>query len=148
MRQEKDVVFTSQELRGLKLFRKQCASCHTEPLFTNGDFVSNGIPINPFLKDAGRYAITGQASDSLRFKVPTLRNIEFSFPYMHDGRYRKLKEVIRYYSDSIAIRNVYTDKRLQKPMKFSEEQQKDLLSFLYTLTDKTFLFNPRFGYPR
>lgn len=148
MRQEKDVVFTSQELRGLKLFRKHCASCHTEPLFTNGGFASNGIQVNPFLKDVGRYAITGQRSDSLQFKVPTLRNIEFTFPYMHDGRYRKLKDVIRYYSDSIITRNSYMDKRLRKPLKFSEEQQKDLLSFLYTLTDKAFLFNPRFGYPR
>jgi cytochrome c peroxidase len=147
MRGEKDVRFTAQETNGLKLFRMHCVSCHKEPLFSGEGFASNGLPVNPALNDPGRYAVTHHARDSMKFRIPTLRNSEFSFPYMHDGRFRKLKEVIRYYSDSIPTGDPYVDERLRKPLHLTEQQQKDLLAFLYTLTDKAFLFDTRFRYP-
>lgn len=148
MRKEKGIAFTDQEKSGLKIFRKHCASCHTEPLFTNTFFASNGIQMDSLLKDVGRYAITSNPKDSLQFKIPTLRNIEFTFPYMHDGRYRKLKEVINHYSDGIDPKSPYLDSKLRRPMHFNEIQKKDLLAFLFTLTDKTFLYDKRFFYPK
>jgi cytochrome c peroxidase len=80
--------------------------------------------------------------------IPTLRNIEFTFPYMHDGRFRKLKEVISYYSEKIDPTNIHLSRELNGPIHLSDKQQKDLLAFLYTLTDKQFLYNPRFSFPK
>jgi len=148
MRKDKGVAFTSQEKNGLKLFQQHCTACHTEPLFTNTFFASNGLKMDSLLKDTGRYGITYQGKDSMQFKIPTLRNIEFTFPYMHDGRYKKLKDVINYYSDGIDPGNRYLHNSLQKPLNFTEIQKKDILSFLLTLTDKTFLYNIRFSFPR
>lgn len=147
-RKENGIVFTDQEKRGLKLFREHCTACHTEPLFTNTVFKSNGLKMDNFLKDVGRYAITHDPKDSMQFKIPTIRNVEYTFPYMHDGRYKKLKEVINYYSDSIDISNPYLSAELRQPMHFSEVQKKDLLAFLYTLTDKTFLYNKKYSFPK
>ena len=148
MRKEKGIAFTPQEKNGLKLFQQHCAACHTEPLFTNTFFASNGLKMDSLLKDVGRYAITQQAKDSMQFKIPTLRNIEFTFPYMHDGRYKKLKDVINYYSDGIDMNNSYLHNSLKKTLHFTEIEKKDLLAFLLTLTDKTFLYNKRFSFPR
>jgi cytochrome c peroxidase len=100
------------------------------------------------LNDVGRYGITHVAKDSMQFKIPTLRNIEFTFPYMHDGRYKKLKDVINYYSDGINPNDRFLDQRLKEPLRFSEHQKKDLLAFLLTLTDKEFLYNKKFSYPK
>lgn len=148
MRKEKGVVFSDQEKRGLQLFKTNCAACHTEPLFTNTFFASNGLLMDSLLKDVGRYAITQVGSDSLKFKIPTLRNIEFTFPYMHDGRYKKLKDVINYYSEGINPKDPFLSYPLKKPFHFTEMEKKDLLAFLLTLTDKEFLYNPRFSFPR
>jgi cytochrome c peroxidase len=148
MRKEKGVFFTDQEKNGLNLFRSDCNSCHTEPLFTNTFFASNGLPIDTLLKDIGRYGITHNPKDSMQFKIPTLRNIEFTFPYMHDGRYRKLKEVLNYYSVGINVNTTYLHGNLKNPLRYTEAQKKDLLAFLYTLTDKSFLYNKRFSFPK
>jgi hypothetical protein len=82
--QRGEALFSEQEERGYQLFKQQCNACHTEPLFTNGGFRSNGIALSG--DDFGRGEITGIASDTGLFKVPTLRNIYYSRPYMHDGR--------------------------------------------------------------
>lgn len=148
LRKEKGVHFTEQEKNGLNLFRSHCAACHTEPLFTNTFFTSNGLPIDTLLNDVGRFGITHMAKDSMQFKIPTLRNIEFTFPYMHDGRYKKLKDVINYYSEGINTKDHYLDHRLKKPLHFSEHDKKDLLAFLLTLTDKSFLYDKRFSFPK
>lgn len=147
MRKEKGVEFNEQEKNGLKLFRNHCAVCHTEPLFTNPIFASNGLKMDSLLKDVGRYGITHNPSDSMLFKIPTLRNVEFTFPYMHDGRFKKLKDVINYYSDGIDPSVSYLSKPL-KPLHFSNTEKKDLLSFLLTLTDKAFLYNQRYSFPK
>jgi cytochrome c peroxidase len=148
MRKEKDVAFTDQEKRGLKLFRKHCAECHKEPLFTETFFASNGLSIDTSYNDLGRFSITQNPKDSLLFKIPTLRNIEFTFPYMHDGRYKKLKEVINYYSEGIDPNNKYKSSQLKGPFHFSEYEKKDLHAFLLTLTDKEFLYNKKFSFPK
>lgn len=147
MRHEKGGEFTEQEFKGLNVFRKHCAACHTEPLFTNNGFANNGLAIDTDLKDYGRYQITHQDSDSLSFKVPSLRNVEFTYPYMHDGRFKKLSEVINHYNSGIVPSKTLA-KELQNAMQLSPEQKTDLLVFLLTLSDKSFLFDPRFSYPK
>lgn len=139
IRQEVGGEFTAQEINGLQLFRTHCASCHTEPLFTNNDFENNGLPVDTTLNDFGRMRITHNLKDSLKFKVPTLRNIQFTFPYMHDGRYKKLREVINQYA---------TTDKLKKPIVLTANEKVDLVAFLLTLTDSEFLFDRRFGFPR
>lgn len=148
IRKEEGFVFTDQENRGYQIFKTNCATCHSEPLFTNTFFAGNGLPMDSLLRDTGRYGITNDPKDSLKFKIPTLRNIEFTFPYMHDGRYKKLKDVINYYSEGIDSQNPYLSLPLKIPFHFTEMEKKDLLAFLLTLTDREFLYDKRFSFPR
>lgn len=148
MRKEKGVVFTDQEKNGLELFRENCAMCHREPLFTNDFFTSIGLPVDPDIKDVGRYGITHDPSDSLLFKIPTLRNIEYTFPYMHDGRFKKLKDVMNYYVDDLDTSATNLHPFLKNKIALNENERKDVIAFLYTLTDKEFLFNKRFSFPK
>ncbi len=143
----KENSFTAQENNGYLLFKQHCAACHTEPLFTNLQFENNGLPIDNTLNDLGRFRISKQAKDSCKFKVPTLRNIEFSFPYMHDGRFKRLQEVLNHYTQGIHQMSTL-GKPLQKPILLSANQKVDLIAFLLTLSDKSFLFNPAFAYPK
>ena len=129
--------FTEQESKGYILFQNNCALCHAEPFFTNQGFEKNGLPVDTTLNDFGRMAITKNPADSLKFKVPMLRNIEFSHPYMHDGRFRKLGEVLNYYGQAEAL-----------GIQLSSNDKVDLMAFLLTLTDKGFLFNADFAFPR
>jgi cytochrome c peroxidase len=144
MRKEEN--FSDQEQNGYKLFKTNCASCHNEPLFTSDKFERNGIALDPTLNDIGRQRITGNTKDYLLFKVPTLRNIQFTYPYMHDGRFKKLTDVIKHYNSLEKNKNL--PKQLQKPMHLSDNERVDLITFLHTLTDKDFLFNQRFSYPK
>lgn len=147
MRHDKDVFFTKQEENGFNLFRRNCEACHREPLTTNDSFVDNGLPLDADYKDYGRVKITQNQKDSFNFRVPTLRNIEFTYPYMHDGRFKKLKEVLDFYTNG-QVRRKTLAKEFQKPIVLSDNEKKDLIAFLKTLTDKEFLFNPKFSFPR
>lgn len=138
--------FTEQEQKGYTLFKTNCASCHNEPLFTNEKFENNGLAIDTTLNDIGRMKITNKPEDYLHFKVPTLRNVQFTFPYMHDGRFKTLTEVIKHYNSLENSKNL--PKQLSKPMNLSDNDRVDLVAFLKTLTDTEFLFNKRFSYPR
>lgn len=139
VRNEAGGAYTEQEKNGLQLFRTHCASCHTEPLFTNQDFEKNGLSKDTTLNDLGRMSLTRKREDSLKFKVPTLRNVQFSFPYMHDGRFKKLREVVNHYTAS---------DKLAKPIALNSNEKTDIVAFLLTLTDTAFLFDKRFGFPR
>ncbi len=145
MRQEDS--FTDQERNGYLVFKQNCAKCHCEPLFTTGEFANNGIGPDTTLNDRGRIKITGNSLDSMCFKIPTLRNIEFSYPYMHDGRFKNLNEVINHYSGGVKQSKTLS-KELQKQISLSSKEKVDLIAFLLTLTDKEFLFNQKFSYPR
>ena len=135
-----EINFTSSELNGLNVFQQNCASCHSAPLFTDLSYRNNGIGWNSSSPDAGRYIITQINSDSLKFKVPTLRNIEVTFPYMHDGRINTLEEVIDHYSSGNYHPNV--DNSIAS-ISLSPTQKSDLLQFLKTLTDSKFLANSK-----
>ena len=142
----KEVEFTEREQRGYTLFKTNCASCHSEPLFRSDKFEKNGLPIDTTLNDLGRIKITGKPEDYLRFKVPTLRNIQFTFPYMHDGRFKTLTEVVRYYNSLGHDKKL--PKELAEPMQLSDKDRVDLVLFLTTLTDTEFLNDKRFSFPK
>ncbi|MBL7825795.1 MAG: c-type cytochrome [Saprospiraceae bacterium] len=139
--------FTAQEKNGYRLFQLHCNQCHTEPLFTNGAFENNGLPIDTALNDKGRSVISQDAADDFKFKVPTLRNIEFSYPYMHDGRFKKLKEVLRHYTEGVQVSPTLSGS-LRNKITLNDREKVDLTAFLLTLTDKEFLFNPAFSFPK
>jgi cytochrome c peroxidase len=139
--------FNEMEEKGFEIFKIHCASCHKEPLFSSNDFENNGLAIDLTLNDFGRMRITQNPNDSLKFKVPTLRNIEFTFPYMHDGRFKTLNEVVKHYNSGIQQSGTLSNK-LKKPMNLSDNERVELIAFLKTLTDKEFLFNPKYAYPK
>jgi cytochrome c peroxidase len=128
--------FSMQEAKGHALFQTYCNSCHTEPLFTNQRFATNGLEVDTTLNDFGRVMITSIPADSLLFKVPSLRNLSFTHPYMHDGRFRKLREVLHHYAN-----------RLNDPLPLASNDQADLIAFLLTLDDRAFVFDRRHGFP-
>lgn len=138
--------FSLAEKNGLKLFRAKCESCHKEPLFTDNSYRNNGIKIDSSLKDLGRGKITNLEKDHQTFKVPGLRNIEMTYPYMHDGRFKKLKDVIHHYADPKNF-DKKADPLLLKIGILNEQGKKELLFFLLTLTDKEFLYDRRFADP-
>ncbi len=140
-----EATFTQQEQKGYELYKTNCASCHIEPLFTSEKFENNGLPIDTTLNDIGRMKITNKKEDYLRFKVPTLRNAHFSFPFMHDGRFKTLTEVVKHYNSLGNDKNL--PKQLSKPMNLSDNDRVDLVVFLNTLTDMDFLSDKRFKYP-
>jgi cytochrome c peroxidase len=142
----KEEQFTERELKGYTLFKTNCAACHIEPLFTSDKFENNGLTIDTTLNDLGRMKITNRDEDYLRFKVPTLRNIQFTFPYMHDGRFKTLTEVVKHYNT--LQKSKLLPKELAEPMNLSDNDRTDLVLFLKTLTDTEFLFNPRFSFPK
>lgn len=128
-----EAVFTYQEEMGYQVFRQTCSSCHKEPLFTDHSFQFNGLPPRKPFNDSGRYQVTHQPNDIFRFKVPTLRNLRYTYPYMHDGRFNQLSEVMRHY-------------RSRFPS-ISDNQSVDLVAFLQTLSDPSFVFQPAFRDP-
>ncbi|HEU4717277.1 MAG TPA: cytochrome c peroxidase [Bacteroidia bacterium] len=137
---------SAAEMRGLKLFRAKCADCHREPLFTDNSYSSNGIAPDTSLHDAGRMAITGVASDEYKYKVPSLRNIAMTYPYMHDGRFRSLQQVLDFYAAGKYF-TANADPRLKKSAGMTSDEKSDIIAFLQTLTDKTFLYDRRFADP-
>ena len=138
--------FTEAETNGYKVFQQHCASCHKEPLFTDQSFQNNGLKPDSVLRDIGRMKVTNKASDSLKFKVPSLRNCDRTGPYMHDGRYNSLQMVLFHYSS-----NIHNSKTLHASLKqglpLSEADKKQLIAFLKTLTDQTFLNNKQHQFP-
>ena len=135
--------FTVAEQNGYTTFKAKCNSCHTEPLFTDNSFRNNGLSIDPFLKDIGRMRITGKSSDSLVFKVPSLRNIQYTGPYMHDGRIFSLLQVVSYYQTGIDITQPTLDPLLKNRLSFTNQEKVDLIEFLQTLTDDVLLHDNR-----
>jgi cytochrome c peroxidase len=133
-------------LRGKAIFegeRGECFHCHVGFNFTNNGFRNNGILADD--PDRGRAELTNKASDTGKFKVPTLRNVEVSAPYMHDGSLATLEEVIEHY-DQGGRGHENTDPTIQ-PLELDDEEKADLLEFLLSLTDEEFLADPRHADP-
>jgi cytochrome c peroxidase len=119
--------------RGLELFRgkARCTRCHSGFNFTDEKFHNLGIGWDTGLVDLGRYMVTKNPADIGAFKTPTLREIARSAPYMHDGRFRTLEEVVKFYNQG-GIKNPFQDE-LIIPLGLTEEEQRDLVEFLRTL---------------
>lgn len=132
---------SSSELAGLDLFRMHCTDCHTEPLFTNNGFSNNGLDSE--FADIGRGLITQDPSDNGKFKVPTLRNIELTYPYMHDGRFWSLEDVLNHYSEGVQ-QSPTLDPLLSNGIPLSAQEKANIIAFLKTLTDYTLLSDPLF----
>ncbi|EHQ30608.1 Di-heme cytochrome c peroxidase [Mucilaginibacter paludis DSM 18603] len=154
---------TPQELRGMELFNQRpqpekgirganCAHCHGGVKMYQELFHNNGLDSIP--RDRGIEVLTGQPSDRGRFKVPTLRNIALTAPYMHDGRFKTLEEVIDHYSDHVlqsaslsAFLIGESNELGGKTLKLLPGEKKDIIAFLNMLTDSTFISDPRFADP-
>ncbi len=144
MRKE-GAAFSEQERTGYAVFQQKCGSCHKEPLFTDNSFRNNGLPAGPN-NDEGRYSVTLDPADRYRFKVPGLRNLAYTAPYMHDGRLRTLDAVLTHYSEEVRPAPTLDVELLRndKPgIPLSEAERSGLLAFLQTLNDKKFITDKR-----
>ncbi|MEG0760016.1 MAG: cytochrome c peroxidase, partial [Chryseobacterium sp.] len=132
--------FTLSENKGYQLFKQNCSSCHSEPLFSTYDFANNGLPMDPELDDHGKWNKSFEPADQLMFKIPSLRNLGYTYPYMHDGRFKTLYEVLNHYEKGI-LKTPTLAKELQNPIVFTDEEKENLLSFLATLNDSLLVSN-------
>lgn len=152
--------FSKDEYEGFELVNNQtkgnCLHCHTtdsDALGTTGNFSNNGLdPVyQPFdYTDKGLGGISGKENELGLFKIPSLRNVALTAPYMHDGRFKTLEEVINFYSDH--VHNSYNiDSKMEfnnrSSLKLTEEEKKKIVLFLHTLTDSSFINNPNFSNP-
>ena len=140
-----DETLSADELEGLQLFEQKCASCHSGELFTNQDYRNNGLDI--VFADEGRARITESADDLGKFKVPSLRNVALTAPYMHDGRFKTLGEVLDHYAAGVKQSPTLAPELQQNgvlgiPLSANEKQR--LIDFLKTLTDYDFIQDERF----
>ena len=133
------------EKRGMELFmsdRTQCSNCHTPPLFMDMQYHNTGIATHYF--DFGRFYVTGKTEDRGKFRTPTLRNIELTSPYMHDGELRTIDEVIEHYSHG--GRPFINKSEFIKRRDFTSEERRLLKAFLFALTDSTLLNDNRYRF--
>ena len=138
--------YSAEEENGYQLFKTHCNSCHREPLFTDYSYRNIGLTVDPMLMDYGRMMVTGNRADSLKFKVPTLRNLYFSSNYMHDGRFQTVQQAIYHYRFGVQTSSTL-DPLLRNGITLSEAQTDNLMAFLKTLSDSSFIQNPKLGKP-
>ena len=134
---------TDKEIHGMNLFfsdKTKCSTCHSDFNFTNYAFENNGLyEVYP---DVGRFRLTNNPTDSALFKVPSLRNIELTAPYMHDGSVLTLEDVVNHYNSG--GKNHVHKSNLIQPLGLTEVEKQALVAFLKTLTDQSFVNNPLF----
>lgn len=157
-----EMTLTDSEERGRVLFFREfdpfigqkggeCFHCHGGFNFTNDQFMNNGLDDDSGFTDLGRFIVTNEPQDKARFKVPSLRNISFTPPYMHDGRFSTLEEVIEHYAtgvkpsstlDDLLFHNIEPD-----GLQLTAQDKADLVQFLKTLTDENLSSDVRFSNP-
>lgn len=139
---------SSDESQGMALFQQKCASCHSGELFTDESFRNTGMYYNTQFKDAGRHRVTLNQNDWMKFRVPSLRNVEYTAPYMHDGRFYTLEAVLNFYSDNVED-NPNLDPQLKQNnhigIAMNAQEKQFIIAFLKTLSDKNFISNPKFA---
>ncbi len=139
-----EATFSNLEQLGYAAFQSKCGSCHKEPLFTDLSFRNIGLAKNAILNDNGRMDITFNKQDSLKFKVPSLRNVGLTYPYTHDGRHYSLGRMIDHYRNDVVL-DLSTDVVVRNKISITETEKAALIAFLHTLTDSTFTRNTRFA---
>jgi cytochrome c peroxidase len=157
-----EVELTESEQRGLMLFKTEynpffpefsgadCAHCHSGILFMNNEYMNNGLDTDADQTDIGRQEVTNNPADKAKFKVPSLRNVAVTQPYMHDGRFETLEEVIDHYNEGIresatADQTVLNTK--DTGLLLTDQGKQDLINFLKTLTDEVYLTDKRYKSP-
>jgi len=156
-----EVELSANEMRGLDLFFSEfdpfgdgrgaeCFHCHGGPDFSNHQFMNNGLNADASQTDLGRFNVTGDPFDRAKFKTTSLRNIAVTAPYMHDGRFNTLEEVMQHYNSGVQESST-TEQLLQYNLDpglgLTEFEIADIIAFLQTLTDEEFLSNPDFSDP-
>jgi cytochrome c peroxidase len=152
--------FSPDELKGFELVNDMrkggCFHCHSSDgnaLGTTLKFSNNGLDsiTDPMLyADKGQGCVTGKVSDNGKFKIPSIRNLVFTAPYMHDGRFKTLEEVLDFYSEGVKM-----SPNIDSKMEFAHqggarlncEEKKQIIAFLITMTDSVFVSDPKFGNP-
>lgn len=142
--QNRNRALSASQKRGLDLFfssRTNCSSCHGGFNFTNYAFENNGL--DTVYSDPGRMRLTGLETDRALFKVPSLRNVELTPPYMHNGKFENLEEVINHYNKGGEAHSNRND--LLHPLKLNGQEKRDIIEFLKSLTDYDFIENQNFN---
>ncbi|MBK6993584.1 MAG: cytochrome-c peroxidase [Lewinellaceae bacterium] len=139
---------SSDELAGLAVFKAKCASCHDTDLFTDNSFRNNGI-LNDFSFDRGRNEVSQLPEDVGKFRVPSLRNVTVTDPYMHNGKFKTLAMVLDHYASGVQD-SPTLDPLLRQPdgtlgIPLNAQEKTELIAFLKTLDDETFLRDVRFA---
>lgn len=147
---EQEDVFTQAELNGFELFmgEAECVHCHSGPLLSDNRIRNNGLDI--VFTDLGLGNVTGDATDNGKFKVTTLRNIAQTAPYMHDGRFTTLEDVIDHYNSGVKAESPNLDPEMEHfvtGLNLTTAQKSDLVAFLHTMSDNSFLEDLIFSDP-
>ena len=164
--QKDEIALTPEEEAGFELFDRHpdpypfkpirganCFDCHPKPQFSQKNFANNGLDLE--FTDPGLGGITGKLEDMGKFKAPSLRNIALTAPYMHDGRFKTLREVLEHYNKGIKkdSPNLHPEMSFsntpgtKKQLDLTEDEIDQVLAFLETLTDTSFVNDPRFSDP-
>lgn len=155
-----ETVFTKDEYDGFILVndmtKGDCLHCHTtdaDPLGTTLTFSNNGLDTASrpaYYRDKGRGAVTGNPEDNGKFRIPSLRNVALTAPYMHDGRFKTLEEVLAFYSEGVSL-SVNIDSKMglahRKGVRLTNDEKRKVIAFLHTLTDSAFITDPAFSNP-
>ena len=139
-----EATFILPEQLGYEIFMKKCSSCHPPPFFTDFSYRNIGIPMDKFLKDIGRMKVTGSPQDSLKFRVPSLRNVLLTNPYGHDGRFFSLYNLFEHFRKRV-VKNATLDTTFKNGFPISNYEEGQLTAFLSTLTDSSFINDKRFA---
>jgi len=149
-----ETMLTPSEMNGFVLYNTEkgdCFHCHSLGLFNDNAYHNNGNDSVFIGVNQGHYEVTGNTSDMGKFKTPSLRNVELTAPYMHDGRFATLEEVVEHYNSGVKHSSTL-DPIFSKPnhlfgLQLSDQEKTDLVVFLKTLTDTTFTNNPALAQP-
>lgn len=133
--------FTENEALGYQTFQQKCVSCHSTELFTDQSFRNIGFPLNPDTNEAGRGRVTGIQEDYMSFRIPSLRNVEYTAPYGSFGQFPTLKAVLDYFDKGVLDANnldpVFKNNKNRIPL--TEQEKTNLILFMKTLSDREFV---------
>lgn len=144
--QDDGTALSEAEVRGRELFfsnRTECSTCHTPPLFTTFDYANIGLYAT--YADSGRARISHMATDNGKFRIPSLRNIGLTAPYMHNGSMASLQQVVQHFNSG-GVTHANRDARI-RPLSLTSQEQNDLVAFLQALTDEAFVTDPELARP-
>lgn len=149
-----EIILSFEELNGLYIYNSEkgeCFHCHSLGLYHDNTYHNTGLDSVYTSLNRGRFDVTGNTEDIGKFKTPTLRNIAITAPYMHDGRFATLEEVIEFYNSGVNhppnLDPIMTKPSFAHGLQLTAQQKSDLLAFLRALTDSTFLSNPAYAHP-